>query len=296
MSILILFLIGSFGGLLAGLLGVGGGLIFIPVIEHYLQPLHLESSENVKYILANSIAIVFASGISGIYRQIKMGTWQWKKSLLIGVPGALASYTTTYWIEHGNWYQKTNFQWVFLGFLMLSIANMLWGKNDVKTAHSLSHENPNLQYPFLAFIAIGLLAGITVSLSGLGGGMIMVPLFRMVLKSPMKEATALSLSIVPMLAAASLFSYVFSQPLQPLQGLFSELTKTVTITQITFPFPNQVGYLFLPMILPMIIATSITTSFAQKNAKYVPVVWLRIIFALLSASIFFKTICEIYNL
>jgi uncharacterized membrane protein YfcA len=281
MQIIVLFLIGSLGGLLAGLLGVGGGLIFIPVIEHYLKPYHLSSTENVKYILANSIAIVFASGLSGIYRQIKMGSWQWRSSLLIGIPGAIASFFATYAIKHGNWYYKSDFQWVFLGFLLISIANMIWGKSN----------NPSPLEPTSAIkenvwktITIGIFAGITVSLSGLGGGIVMVPLFRILLNKPMKDATALSLSIVPMLAIASLANYSFTNPLEIIGSNLNPYNS-----------PWQLGYLYFPIILPMIIATFITTSFAQKNAKYVPVVWLRIIFALLSSTIFIKTLIEIYK-
>ncbi len=281
MQIIILFLIGSLGGLLAGLLGVGGGLIFIPVIEHYLKPYHLSSTENVKYILANSIAIVFASGLSGIYRQIKMGSWQWKASLLIGIPGAIASFLTTFAIKHGTWYQKSDFQWVFLGFLLISIANMIWGKS--KNSSEIDLEIPSQIDPWKT-ISIGIFAGITVSLSGLGGGMVMVPLFRILLNKPMKEATALSLSIVPMLAIASLANYINSQP-----------TEIIGNCNSASENPWQLGYLYFPIILPMILATMVTTSFAQKNAKYVPVLWLRIIFALLSATIFIKTLIEIYQ-
>ncbi len=284
MQITILFFIGAIGGLLAGLLGVGGGLIFIPVIEHYLQPQHLNSVENVKYILANSIAIVFASGLSGIYRQIKMGAWQWKMSLWVGIPGALASYCTTLAIQQGQWYQKEKFQWVFLGFLLISIANMIWGKNKNE---SIPPENQNSQqnnYPTWKILTIGIIAGTTVALSGLGGGMIMVPLFRIVLKKPMKQATALSLSIVPMLAIASLSTYGLSEP-----------SQLITFAPSLLGEFTQWGYLYLPIILPMVTATFITTSFAQKNAKFIPVLWLRIIFALLSATIFIKTLYEIYQ-
>ncbi|MFM1792829.1 MAG: hypothetical protein RLZZ252_1183, partial [Bacteroidota bacterium] len=98
------------------------------------------------------------------------------------------------------------------------------------------------------------------------------------------EATALSLSIVPMLAIASLANYINSQP-----------TEIIGNCNSASENPWQLGYLYFPIILPMILATIVTTSFAQKNAKYVPVLWLRIIFALLSATIFIKTLIEIYQ-
>ena len=66
-----LLLLGSFGGLLAGLLGVGGGMLFIPVITSYLHQYDISSAEMVKFTLANSIALVFMSGVSGTFRQIK---------------------------------------------------------------------------------------------------------------------------------------------------------------------------------------------------------------------------------
>jgi uncharacterized membrane protein YfcA len=158
---------------------------------------------------------------------------------------------------------------------------MIWGKSN----------NPSPLEPTSAIkeniwktITIGIFAGITVSLSGLGGGIVMVPLFRILLNKPMKDATALSLSIVPMLAIASLANYSFTNPLEIIGSNLNPYNS-----------PWQLGYLYFPIILPMIIATFITTSFAQKNAKYVPVVWLRIIFALLSSTIFIKTLIEIYK-
>ena len=134
---LLLLLCGSVGGFLAGLLGVGGGMLFIPVINEYLSNYPLTTDELVKYTLANSIALVFMSGVSGIFRQKKMGTWDWKQSLYIGIPGAISSLAMSMAIEQGDWYSKTRFQTVFLGFLLLSIGNMIWGKTALKTtAHS----------------------------------------------------------------------------------------------------------------------------------------------------------------
>lgn len=178
---LLLLLCGSVGGFLAGLLGVGGGMLFIPVINEYLSSYPLTTDELVKYTLANSIALVFMSGVSGIFRQKKMGTWDWKQSLYIGIPGAVSSLAMSMAIEQGDWYSKTRFQTVFLGFLLLSIANMIWGKTAAKSTDT--QVNDAKTSPILP-ILVGIIAGCVVSLSGLGGGIIMVPLFRMLLKNP----------------------------------------------------------------------------------------------------------------
>ena len=68
-EILLLVLAGLVGGFLAGMLGVGGGIVFVPVIQLILT-YHKISEGNVAYTLANSLVIVFAVGISGTFKQI----------------------------------------------------------------------------------------------------------------------------------------------------------------------------------------------------------------------------------
>ena len=284
-SFLILLLCGSMGGFLAGLLGVGGGMLFIPVIHEYLSSYSLSTDEIVKYTLGNSIALVFISGVSGTFRQIKMGTWDWKQSLQIGIPGALSSLAMSYAITHGDWYNKQRFQTVFLGFLLLSIGNMIFGKskasksndtaanpqeNQTQNHTTANNETPNRWLPTL----VGILAGTVVSLSGLGGGIIMVPLFRMLLKKPMHQATSLSLSIVPILSISSLLQYTLSQPIHPIN-------------------PLQTGYLLWIILIPMMAGVMFFSSLGQKTAPRVPVLWLRVIFAVLSSIILIKTLIEI---
>jgi uncharacterized membrane protein YfcA len=280
-------LCGSIGGFLAGLLGVGGGMLFIPVIHEYLNGYSLTTDEIVKYTLGNSIALVFISGVSGTFRQIKMGTWDWKQSLQIGIPGALSSLAMSYAITHGDWYNKQRFQTVFLGFLLLSIGNMIFGKSKAQKINSPSNTNVELndnpthisptaknQKTILLPTLVGILAGTVVSLSGLGGGIIMVPLFRMLLKKPMHQATSLSLSIVPILSISSLLQYTISQPIQPIN-------------------PLQTGYLLWIILIPMMAGVMFFSSFGQKTAPRVPVLWLRVIFAVLSSIILVKTLIEI---
>lgn len=280
-----LLLLGSFGGLLAGLLGVGGGMLFIPVITSYLHQYDISSTEMVKFTLANSIALVFMSGVSGTFRQIKMGTWQWKQSLTIGIPGAISNYFMTQAIQDGDWYQKEVFQGVFLGFLGLSILNMIFGKskssrqNDGNGNTQIDEQSTPYQFSLIQdwpSMLVGIFAGTIVALSGLGGGIIMVPLFLIVLKKSMHSATALSLSIVPILSISALIKYI-------------SITPTHQISSY------QTGYLLWIMLIPMLLGVIFFSSLGQKMATKVPVVWLRVIFALLSAFILVKTLLELYS-
>lgn len=276
-NIILLFFGGCLGGFLAGLLGVGGGLIYIPLIGLLLSQQHgIQSDDIVKFTLANSFGLVFLSGVSGIYRQIKLNVYSFKNSLTIGIPGAIAATSMSYFIQNGNWYQKDKFQIVFLFFLLISIANMIFGKkNEPSNTHELSESNVLIQ------IFVGLFAGIVVSLSGLGGGIVMVPLFRWLLKKPIHEATSLSLSIVPIIAIVPIIQYLIAP-------------NVPQLTQYGYHFP-QSGFMVWPYFVPMAIGVIFFSSFGQKTAPKVSVLWLRVIFALLSTIILVKTIYEIFQ-
>jgi uncharacterized membrane protein YfcA len=269
-----LILIGSVGGLIAGIMGVGGGLIFIPVLTYLFSQQGLPTDEIVKFTLANSIALVFASGISGIFRQYRMGIYNFKNSLSVGIPGAAAAAFTSYLIQQGSWYSHQRFSYVFLIFLLISISNMLFIRDPQNPS-----PNPRLPSPDprpLKPIFVGLLAGSVVSLSGLGGGIIMVPLFRMFLKMPTKSATALSLSVVPLLAILPIIQYINQQSVPNLPLWHTQ-------------------YLVWPYYLPMATGVIFFSSFGQKLATKMSAISIRVIFALLSLTILIKTVYELFQ-
>lgn len=268
----ILPVIGAAGGFLAGLLGVGGGIIFIPVLTYYFSKMGMGSAEIVKYTLANSIFLVFVSGLSGIYKQKKMGNWDWQRALKVGIPGAMASLLLSYSIKTGSWYHKTDFQLVFLGFLLLSMANMIFSKQQKEEIDS-----EQVQKKSGLDILVGVLAGTVVALSGLGGGVIMVPLFRVLLKMPMRESSRLSLSVIPILSLAPLLNYLIN-------------------TQANSEYVAlQTGFIAWQFAFPIAVGVAIFAGIGIKTAKRISVLYLRIIFALLSAIIFIKTIYDLYH-
>jgi uncharacterized membrane protein YfcA len=276
-----LILIGSVGGLLAGIMGVGGGLIFIPVLTYLFSQQGLPTDEIVKFTLANSIALVFASGISGIFRQYQLGIYNFKNSLSVGIPGASAAALTSYLIQQGSWYSHQRFSYVFLIFLLISISNMLFIRDHQNPTPDSRLPSPDPRPPSpdprpLKPIFVGLLAGSVVSLSGLGGGIIMVPLFRMLLKMPTKSATALSLSVVPLLAILPILQYI-NQPSVPNLPLW------------------HTQYLVWPYYLPMATGVIFFSSFGQKLATKMSAISIRVIFALLSLTILIKTVYELFQ-
>ncbi len=281
--VLVLLLIGSLGGFLAGIMGVGGGLIFIPVLGYlFAQFPEISNVEAVRFTLGNSIALVFASGLSGIYRQIKMGIYKPKNSLFIGLPGAFAAAGMSYAIQHGNWYSQSRFSWIFLGFLLLSIGNMVFKKEN----DSPVEPTTNTSQPWIYRVLVGIFAGSVVALSGLGGGIVMVPLFRMILKLPVKQATALSLSVVPLLSVFPILQYINTSNAPALGASVLPSLNSIDLLQTQY----LVGWFYLPMALGVVIFSS----FGQKTALKTPTAVIRFIFALLSSIILIKTLYELF--
>jgi uncharacterized protein len=75
-------LIGLAGGVLAGLFGVGGGIIFVPalVLVLGLTQVHAE---------ATSLLAILPTVIAGTWRQQRYGNVDWRAGLLVGL-GSIA--------------------------------------------------------------------------------------------------------------------------------------------------------------------------------------------------------------
>ena len=141
MEIVILLLIGVIGGFLAGMLGVGGGIIFIPILTYFFEKEGLSSTDVVKATLANSLFLVLGSGVSGTLRQLSDKSLNWMNTLIIGLPGGAVSYLISQSIATGDWYKPFVFQLVFLVFLKLSILKMLL-PDKMKSSVSISNKLP----------------------------------------------------------------------------------------------------------------------------------------------------------
>ena len=100
-----------------------------------------------------------------------------------------------------------------------------------------------------AFIPAGFIAGLVTAITGLGGGVVMVPYFNKVLKLPIKFSTGLSLSVIPLIAAPLLVFYMINTPLKEV-------------------YPGaQTGYIMWMAILPITIAAGLASPLGVKVAN-----------------------------
>ena len=78
--------IGFAAGALAGMLGVGGGVLFVPALVLFLDLTHVEAE-------ATSLLAIVPVALVGAWRQYRYGNLRVREGIVVGVlaaPGALA--------------------------------------------------------------------------------------------------------------------------------------------------------------------------------------------------------------
>jgi uncharacterized membrane protein YfcA len=80
-----LLLVGSFGGFLAGLLAIGGGVVYVPAILRVFK-------RPMKVALSTSLIVVMAISIPGTIRHAMLGHINWWYALVIGIATIPSSY------------------------------------------------------------------------------------------------------------------------------------------------------------------------------------------------------------
>lgn len=169
-------------GLLAGLLGIGGGIILVPLqIALGFTP--------VTAVATSSLAIVLTS-LSGSIQNFRMGVLRIKPVALIGIPAMVTA-------QGGSWLANQ-----FPSFLLLTLFGCLLFVNIflVSWRVRVSTQEISDQTPFLPIwisrTLTGGSAGILAGLFGVGGGVIMVPMQMILLQEPIKTAIQTSLGVI----------------------------------------------------------------------------------------------------
>ena len=85
--VLAFLLTGVFSGTLAGLLGVGGGMIIVPMIVWVLGAQELAPEYAIKIAVASSLAIIIPTSLSSALAHHKSGMLKWAvfKAMLPGM-------------------------------------------------------------------------------------------------------------------------------------------------------------------------------------------------------------------
>ncbi|MFM2311275.1 MAG: hypothetical protein RLZZ04_551, partial [Cyanobacteriota bacterium] len=186
---------GFFSGILAGVLGVGGGFIIVSLLIALNYPF--------PQAIATSSLVIIMSSSAGSFYNWKMGYLSLQRVIYLAIPAILFAPLGAYLTGEIPEYILLI---IFASFMLVNIAlirlkKRLTAKNPVEQQHSSKNFNP-----ILARILTGGIAGLLAGLLGIGGGAIMVPLQMLLLNEDIKTAVRTSLGVI---VAATISSCVF---------------------------------------------------------------------------------------
>lgn len=156
---------GVLAGVLAGLLGVGGGIVIVPVLFFIFQLLGISSATSMSVATGTSLLVIIATSVSSIRSHRKKGNVDfellkyWAPFIIIGaLLGGLLS------AEVGGLFASA----VFGVVAILAALNMMFRAGASAVVQSLPNK-------FVQAV-LGLLNGTVSVIMGIGGGTLGVPI------------------------------------------------------------------------------------------------------------------------
>lgn len=262
---------GAFAGLLAGLLGIGGGLLVVPLLAFTLAHYHAVPEIYVMHMsVATSLAVIVGTSISSIIGHVRHGAIDWEifKCLLPGlILGAVVGANVADLLP-------SSFLRVIFGIFVLVIAYRMGIAKKVRVKP--------IPLPGKKGLGIfGFFASMFCDLLGMGGGSIIVPY--------------LTYHSVPMRRAVST-SAVCGFPIA-LVGVIGLIL--VGADEIGIPAHKSLGYVYLPAFAGLVIPSIIIAPYGAKLSHHVPADKLRKIFAIflvfVSADMLSKAYDDLYS-
>ncbi|MDD4649631.1 MAG: sulfite exporter TauE/SafE family protein [Desulfoplanes sp.] len=251
LTVLIMYLLlGSVAGFLAGLLGIGGGLVIVPMLTFMFTSQGLPPEHILHLALGTSLASIMFTSVSSMRAHNKHGAVLWPTFWKI-TPGIIIGTLLGTWIAAQL---STNFLKIFFACFLYYVA--------LKMLLNI-RPKPNRELPSSAGITTaGGIIGILSSLVGIGGGTLSVP-FLTWCNVPMHKAIGTSAAIGFPIAVAGAVGYLAN-------GLMAQ----------GLPSPCF-GFIHLTALATIVVASISTAPLGAKTAHSLPVPKLKKFFALL---------------
>ena len=237
-------------GFLAGLLGIGGGMVMVPFITVILSGRGVDPDLAVKMAIATSMATIIFTSVSSVRAHQRRGAVRWDlvKRLAPGIVlgSALAS-LGVFALLKGSWLAL-----VFAGFVSFSATQMFLDKKPA----------PARQVPSTSgLLGAGGVIGFLSGLVGAGGGFVSVP-FMTWCNVAIHNAVATSAALGFPIALANALGYVISG---------------YSLQQLP---PFSLGYVWLPALGVIASCSVLTAPLGVKAAHSLPVKTLKRVFAI----------------
>ena len=204
-------LIGAAAGFLSGLAGVGGGIVMIPLLSYVLGYPHHTAQGTA--LLVFSIPVLAGSA----YTYYKNRRVDLSLAVFIAVGVLLSGYLIATQVQKLRSETLTR---IFSGFLVLIGLYLLLRERLFSAVAAVTPDSIPRAQKVLRGLLIGFISGTLSGLTGVGGGIIIVPLIRFILRydQHVAQGTSLATLSIPVLIGAML-PYYRSGHVNGLMGL-----------------------------------------------------------------------------
>jgi len=193
--IIVLIAAGMFAGLMSGLLGVGGGLIFGPVGYFILTALGYPDDVALLTAFGVSLAAAFPTVLTGAITHSRKGNVAWKCAVIMGICGMILGFVGGF---------VASIMPIRILTIIFAIVLILGGIKLMMKLPAGTKES----MPAPMSGAIGVAGGFFSGLLGVGGGIILVPLMTILGKFTMARATATSAAAIVFITIGGLVEYL----------------------------------------------------------------------------------------
>lgn len=248
---IVLVLMGAVSGFLAGLLGIGGGMIMVPFLTYILSGQGAGDGLAVKMAIATSMAVIVFTSMSSVRAHHKRGAVRWDIVIRLApgiILGSLLGSIGVFSLLNGAYLA------IFFGvFVAFSATQMLLNKKPAP-----SRDMPGTAGQLVAGGAIGLISGLV----GAGGGFISVP-FMTWCNVAIHAAVATSAALGFPIAITNVAGYIVSG---------------WSVHDLP---PGSFGYLWIPAVVLIASVSVFTAPLGARVAHRLPVAALKRVFACL---------------
>jgi len=248
--ILELLLLGCISGFLAGLLGVGGGMMLVPFMTFLLTLKGFPEAHIVKMAVATSLATICFTSVSSVRAHHQRGAVRWDIVRLFAPGIVLGSLLGA---QVAKALPSSGLALLFALFVGFSATQMFLDKKPQPT-----RQLP----PGAGMFATGGAIGLLSALVGAGGAFVSVP-FMTWCNVPIRTAVATSAALGFPIALAGTLGYVYAGwNLQDMP-------------------PGTLGFIYLPALAVIATASVTTAPLGARTAHRLDTVKLKRVFAVL---------------
>lgn len=252
MDDVLLLAIGLVVGAVGTLVGAGGGFLLVPVL------LFLYPNDPPHVVTSTSLAVVLVNAVSGSVAYAAQGRIDFKTGIVLAaatIPGSVAGALLTTQIDRAPFT-------VIFSVILIGVAALLFARptprerqTDVKTGPGMTHRvlvdrsgrRYEYSFPMRRAFLICLGVGFISSLLGIGGGIIQVPIFILLLGFPTYIATATSQLMLAVMSLAGTVTHVVA-------GDFADAARRTAVLAPGVIAGSQIGAWLSRRMQPRLIA------------------------------------------